>query len=695
MTRWDLTGLFWDDYVAPRVPKIKHKATPPDPVWLADDYLPDLPEACAYQFNLMSDDELIEAAAVKDKLVWDTEFYPNYALWGFKNARTGKVVYDELHSGEQLDERRRDKLLWILRNFTLIGFNDSAFDLPMAMAILAGFSTERLVAAANSLISGGEYMNGLRPQEFYKVNKIKPIFVDHIDLIELTPLGPGLKTCAGRLHAPRMADLPYIPGKILTPDQITVLRWYWVNDLDNTHLLFNAHKTAIELRELLSQEYSVDVRSKSDPQIADAVIRKEIQRMTGQKYLERAKIEPGRKFKFNPAPYLQYESETMQWVLNFIREQVFVIDDYGSPTESKELSDLSFNIGNSTYQMGIGGLHSKEKRVVHMSNDDYELSDNDVTSYYPALIIQQGMYPPNIGPAFLTVFKRIFDRRIAAKRAGDKATAETLKIVLNGTFGKTAERGGYSVVYYPEMMIQTTLGGQLALLMLIEKLELNGIEVVSANTDGIMVKCPRTLLDRKAEIMRWWQDTTALGLEDKIYKAIYSRDINNYIALYEKPDTKETGAWQYAKAIGAYRKTLEVYPLKWNPTADICNEAVIQFLATGKPVEETIRECDDVRKFIEVRTVRGGACKAGVYFGKAIRWYYSTEEVGELINAKNGHSIARSTGARACMRLPSTLPPDLDYPRYIERALGILSDFEPKATKVKTTEDEGDEEKAA
>jgi hypothetical protein len=360
----------------------------------------------------------------------------------------------------------------------------------------------------------------------------------------------------------------------------------------------------------------------------------------------------------------------------------------------KDLEKLDVPIGRSIYHMGIGGLHSKEKRAIHVADDEYEITDNDVTSYYPSLIIQQGMYPPNIGPAFLQVFKRIVDRRIAAKRAGDKATAETLKIVANGTFGKTGERGGFSVVYYPEMMIQVTLSGQLALLLLIEQLELAGIEVISANTDGIMVKCKRAMIPVKEAIIKWWQETTGLELESKQYKGVYSRDINNYIALYDKPDTKEKGIWQYAKAVGAYRKTLDVYPLKWNPTCDVCSEAVIAYLASGTPVEATIRECADVRKFLEVRLVRGGACKDGEYLGKAIRWYYAQGEEGVIINAKNGHDVPRSKGARPCMLLPQGLPADLDFDYYIQRAYDILDDFSPAANKNASAEPAG-EEKAA
>lgn len=678
MSRWDLTGLFWDDYVPPKPPAEKVVRVAPEPVWLAPDYLPHWDQAKDYVLPEASDAEVASWAGTK--IIWDTEFYENYALVGFLQPATGQVASFELWFGGQWSQSL-EKLRWIAKNCTLVGFNDTAFDLPMLHAVLDGMDTDILWTCVHQLIVG-EDGRGTRPGDFYKARRLtRMLDIDHIDLIALTPLGPGLKTCAGRLHAPRMADLPFAPGSTLSPEQVQVLRWYWYNDLQNTKLLHDSHGAAIALREQMSAKYNVDVRSKSDPQIAEQVIRKEITTRTGRKYIPRATIVPWRSFTYQPPAYLRFESPTLQWVLDFVCRQQFVIDQHGSPMMPAELAKLKLEIGNATYQMGIGGLHSQEKRCVHIAGDDYEISDNDVTSYYPSLIIQQGMYPPNVGPEFSAVFRGIVETRVAAKKSGDKGTAETLKIVANGTFGKTGERDGYSVVYYPEMMIQVTVTGQLSLLLLIERLELAGIPVISANTDGIIVKCPKALCTRRDEIMAQWERDTGLGLESKQYAAVYSRDVNNYVALLTKPEKGDTTPYRHAKAVGCYRKTIDVYPLKWNPTCEVCQEALIEYLATGRPIEDYVRSCTDMRKFVEVKNVTGGGVKDGVYLGKAVRWYYSTECPGEIVYAKNGYAVARTEGARPCMDLPETLPPDLDFAYYVERAMAMLGDFEPKKKK--------------
>lgn len=679
--RWDLTGIFWDDYVPPKPPAEKVVRTPPERVWERPDYLPHFDLAVAHKPQFMTDAEIMNASRAKERLIWDAEFYPNYALIGFQHEKSKKIIKHVSTPLHPFNDMAR--LEWILRNFTLVGFNDTYFDIPMAIAALAGFNTEQMMDCVKDLIHGREGERGGMPlRDFYKVHDLKAQFFDHIDLRELTPLGPSLKVCAGRLHTPLMQDLPFVPETWLTDDQITVLDWYWENDLNNTRFLYEKHikENALPLRELLTAEYKTDVRSKSDPQIAEAVIRSEIKRLTKIKYFEKADVNVMRKFKYRAPDYVKFKTPMMQQTLQFIEGQVFMTALGGGVIEPEGMQDLVITIGDSSYTMGIGGLHSKEKRVAHHSDDDWEITDNDVTSYYPSLILQQGMFPPNIGPVFLKVFKRIYDRRVAAKRDGDKNTSETLKIVLNGTFGKTGERGGHSIVYYPEMMIQVTLSGQLALLLLIEWLELAGIKVISANTDGIMIKCPRHKIELKARIIKQWEELTGLGLESVGYKSVYSRDVNNYIAVYDEPKKGDDG-FRYAKAIGAYRKTLDVYPIKWNPTCDVVNEAVITFLATGVSIEETIRACSDVRKFIEVRRVAGGTCKNGEYFGKVIRWYYAQGVTDEIINAKNGHSVPRSKGGKPCMMLPNGIPDDIDFEYYIQRAYDVLDDFKPKQKK--------------
>jgi hypothetical protein len=80
------------------------------------------------------------------------------------------------------------------------------------------------------------------------------------------------------------------------------------------------------------------------------------------------------------------------------------------------LARQKIKIGNTVYKMGIGGLHSCEKNQLVKASSNYLISDFDVTSFYPSIILQQQLYPENMGENFLTLYKSIVDRRVFAKK---------------------------------------------------------------------------------------------------------------------------------------------------------------------------------------------------------------------------------------------------------------------------------------
>lgn len=126
--------------------------------------------------------------------------------------------------------------------------------------------------------------------------------------------------------------------------------------------------------------------------------------------------------------------------------------------------------------------------------------------------------------------------------------------------------------------------------------------------------------------------------------------------------------------------------LQKNPTSEVCITAVIDFLRTLKPIEQTILECQDVRRFVTIRQVNGGAIdQQGGYLGKAVRWYYAKGVEGPIRYKVNNYTVARSEGARALMELPDALPDDIDYEWYFKEARSILADVgvDPVAHRVR------------
>ena len=49
-----------------------------------------------------------------------------------------------------------------------------------------------------------------------------------------------------------------------------------------------------------------------------------------------------------------------------------------------------------------------------------KLEDIDVKSYYPSMILTMGMVPDQLGPAFATIYRGIYDRRLKAKSEADR-----------------------------------------------------------------------------------------------------------------------------------------------------------------------------------------------------------------------------------------------------------------------------------
>ena len=211
----------------------------------------------------------------------------------------------------------------------------------------------------------------------------------------------------------------------------------------------------MKLRVELSNEYQIDLRSKSDAQIAEQVIAAELTKRMGKRP-NRPKIELGTIYKYRVPGFMQFQSPLLQWALYTTANALFVVDESGSVAMPKELADLKLDINGSIYRMGIGGLHSSEKTTAHYSDDEYVLIDKDVTSYYPYIILNLGLAPQHLGHHFLQVYRGIVERRIAAKRAKNNIVSQSLKIVINGSFGKLGNK--WSILYSPDLLVQVTLG---------------------------------------------------------------------------------------------------------------------------------------------------------------------------------------------------------------------------------------------
>lgn len=554
-------------------------------------------------------------------------------------------------------------LLQTARRYRLVSFNGINFDMPLLLGALKGFDVRKLKTMCDEIIQGD-----MKPWMMYeKYDLHEPAWLDHIDLMEVAPGDGGLKQYGGRLHSQRMQDLPIEPDAFISSTDRPILIDYCYNDLETTYDLLKELQEQIDLRGELSNEYQIDVRSKSDAQIAEAVIKKEIERITGKR-VGKTKPTPGT-FIYTPPAYIKFQTPELKKLLQDIRNTTFIIGYNGRVYMPESLDGRVVNVGGVPYSIGIGGVHSMEHRRSVFAEDDELIVDRDVTGYYPELIIKNRFGPPHLGEAFYTIFGGFVAERTKLKRQGKKKKAGTRKIINNGTYGKFGQPG--SIFYSPKNMIHVTLTGQLSILMAIERTVLMGAEVISANTDGFTTRIKKADYLAFFKMMLFWEVETGLNTEEVRYASMHSRDVNSYFAITEKGDVKR---------INIFKPTGPGLPgsigISKNIWAPIVAEAVIEQIKTGKPAEETINECRDIRQFGCMKKVDKGGLKNGKFLGKVVRWYYSTQESDGIYSGKTGNLVGGSMGARPMMDLPSSFPPDVDYAYYHREAYNMLDSID-------------------
>ena len=582
----------------------------------------------------------------------DVEVYPNFFLVCFKRFSDGRRLAFEMSSRSEFDA---EGVRGVMASNTTVSFNGLNYDLPIITAALDGADIASIFELSQAIIKRNER----QPWSDRGWN--------HVDLFEVNPsTRMGLKVLHGRLHGRWMVDLPFPPEESLTPEQINVVTLYCMNDLDATEGLRTALLGPLELRAELGRRHGVNLLSKSDAQVGEAIVRARLGSRVGRPNPQHGS------FRYTPPSFLSFRGEELRSILAKVSEEDFTVDAAGHVTTPSWTQDLEFTINATTYSMGIGGLHSTESRRALFSDAERFLLDVDASSQYPNIIIglgAMGLHPAAAGPNFTPVYAEMVRERLEAKAAGDRVKADGLKIATNGVFGKLAS--SYSFLYSPQLMLATTLTGQLSLLMLAECAEDAGVHVISANTDGLTFHCPRDREDDLNEVLEAWELKVGMTLERTRYSALYSRDVNTYLAVKDGGGTKRKGWIANPWADGDLRGMMQK-----NPQMTVLSDAVAAHLTDGVPLETTIDATSDPRAFVTVIQAKGkdGASWRGRRLGRVVRYYWSTD--GEpVVYTDSGRRVAKTEGARPMMELTDRLPNDLDRARYVAEAEALLADL--------------------
>lgn len=408
------------------------------------------------------------------------------------------------------------------------------------------------------------------------------IWFDTFDILTMlysNKLRVGLKEIQVTMQYPNVQEFVCDWTKPLPLEDFNSMIDYNINDIESTSELLNRCKKDVDLRIAIEDEYGVRVLSKDGVNIGMKILTQKYLEKTGLTWQDIKDLRSPMSvipLKDVILPFIKYDSPILQRVLDDMKNQIV------SPGRKGYENKFVFN--NLRYSVGVGGIHSVNSPEIIIPRDDEMLIDIDVASLYPSMLIEYEFYPKHLGKEFLEVYKQIKDERIEAKHNGDKVKNETLKLALNGLSGNLQNE--HNFCYSPFAVMQIRINGQLLLLMLAEKLTQIGCRIVQANTDGLFVLLKKDAYSKVNSICREWEQLTKLTLEEDRFKAMYQYAINDYFAITEDNKVKEKGMFITAVKLG---KGL---------TPKIIPKAVISFFKDGIPVEDTIKNCTDIRDFL-------------------------------------------------------------------------------------------------
>lgn len=373
------------------------------------------------------------------------------------------------------------------------------------------------------------------------------------------------------------------------------------NDVYIVAELIRMNQEEVLLRYRISEEYNVDVFSASRSTIADKVIVKLYSKYTGlhpKAFIDTKTIR--RKILVSEilSDKVAFSTPELNDILSGIRSLTL--------RGEKGEFDREFTFMSTSYTIATGGLHSNEIPAVYVEDDEHIIVDRDVASYYPNMIRSLKVCQKHLIPkAWFRIADTIVDERLEHKHlAKDKSlddkerdkhatAAACLKIVANaGIFGKMGSEKSF--LCDKKAMYQVTINGQLFLLMLIEKLELAGIHVISANTDGIVTIVPRKLEKTADDICHWWEKHLGLELEFTYYTKYVTEGVNSYLTI------KRGGS---SKFKGRMNPKMFLEDLSKGYNSPIVAKCVTEYFINGTPVMETLRNAKSILDFCRTQNV--------------------------------------------------------------------------------------------
>jgi hypothetical protein len=625
-------------------------------------------------------------------LIYDIETMQELFLIGIYNPDT--KTYTEFEVSK--DKNQLDGYMRFIEQhpeYYWVGYNNLRFDSQVIEWILRNYedwheltaleTAAKIAQKAADIIHDANY--DVFPEyreEWLTLKQIDLFRVNHYDNKNRRV---SLKRLEFEMDLENIEEMPVHHTKTdMTDDEIQLTKDYCRNDIMATyefykvttgnteHPLYKGNNQ-IELRQDIEEEFDIPCLNYSDSKIGDEMIKKFYCQEKNIQYSDLPKKGLFRtevKVRHCIADYITFQTPELQQFLKGISKEKLTIKD-----EFKESLEFYDNI----YTFAKGGLHTENKPKIFEADADYIIVDWDVSSYYPAIIINNGKYPHHLGPEFLRGYKTMFDKRLelkplAKKDKKIKGIVGALKLAVNSVYGKSSDMQSW--IYDRQLTMFTTITGELSLLMLIEAYELAGINIISANTDGVTIKVHKDKVEKMHEINKWWMDLTSYELERTDYAKIIFSTVNDYLAIKTDGEIKKKGDF------------LTDFELHKNKSARVVPIALEHFFVNDVPVADTIRNHTNIYDFCLRQKAskdfhyEGHSKETKTVYNKLIRYYVSN--TGEkLLKVKNENSdstavdVSQVEAGDWVMHVCNHLTPDhpldnINHAYYIERAERII-----------------------
>lgn len=614
-------------------------------------------------------------------MIYDIEVFPNTFHCVLLNTDNEELYKFEI--SERKNQIRELVQFFTNPKYLLCGYNNKHYDDVIINYIIDYIDTmlcKSIYDVTLSLFNLSQTIINLEDGNISKIKKWKYAnYFESMDLLTMmfsSKLRVGLKSMQITMQYQNVQEYSGDFGSFLPKDKIDEMISYNINDVKSTYSLFNylVKNGDIDLRLFIEQEYGFNALSMDSVKFGETLIAKKV---CEELHINKRQLEQMRSpmdnipLKDVILPFIRYKNPKFQEALEDMKKQV-VSSKNKKPGEKNY--ENKFVVSGVRYSIGVGGIHSLNEPRIYVPKEDEYLGHLDVASMYPSFIVRYGWFPRHLGKAGLAVYTQIYHERIQAKHSGQKQKNLALKLTLNSVTGKMQQETSW--MYDPFSVFKIRINGQLILLMLADLLLQHSCEIVQVNTDGVMFIAKKAYKDAIMESVAKLEQLTKLSFEADSYEAFYQFAVNDYFGVIDGFSQSRNPKLIEKKGMFI---TEPVLGKGLAPT--IIPEAVINYFVFNIPVEDTIRNCDDIRKFLMSQRVdkKFKVEYDDKYIQRINRWYASTNgcylyTVDESKTPVKYSNLLKKSGVTILNYIDniSTKNRKINYPYYISEARKII-----------------------